>query len=97
MTAHIVGMDADTRQLKRNRARVFTIAAGLFLLGSQGPDIGDLFDDHDHGDRASRHERISVEIDRADQAAERAADLAERAAMLAERAAEAAERASEAR
>ena len=97
MTAHTQSMGAETHQLKRNRARVFIIAAGLFLLGSQGPDIGDLFGDHGHGDRASHRERISAEVDRVDQAAERAAQLAERAAMLAERAAEAAERASEAR
>ncbi len=86
-------MNDDTAQLKRNRAKVFMIAAGLFLIGSQGPDIGDLFDDH----HSERRERVTVEIDRVDEAAERAADFAERAALLAERAAEAAERASERR
>lgn len=87
-------MSTDIDQLKRNRAKVFMIAAGLFLLGSQGPDMGDLFVDHgaDH-----REARISVETDRIEAAAERAAELAERAALLAERAAEAAERASERR
>jgi hypothetical protein len=86
-------MEAETTQLKRNRAKVFMIAAGLFLLGSQGPNMGDLF-----GDQHDRHrERIAIKIDRVEQAAERAADLAERAALLAEQAAEAAERASEAR
>ena len=86
-------MNDDTAQLKRNRAKVFMIAAGLFLIGSQGPDIGDLFDDH----HSERRERIVVKMDRIDQAAEHAADFAERAALLAERAAEAAERASERR
>jgi hypothetical protein len=86
-------MDADNTQLKRNRAKVFMIAAGLFLIGSQGPDIGDLFDDH----HDERRQHIVVKMDRIDQAAEEAADFAERAALLAERAAEAAERASERR
>ncbi len=90
-------MDQETHELKRNRARVFMIAAGLFLLGSQGPDIGDFFDGHNHDDRASHSDRISAEIDRADVAAERAAELAEHATELAERAAELAEKASESR
>ena len=91
---HVRGMSADIDQLKRTRAKVFMIAAGLFLLGSQGPDMGDLFAGHgtDH-----RETQISVETDRVEAAAERAAELAERAALLAERAAEAAERASERR
>jgi hypothetical protein len=90
MVAHVKRMDNDLSQLKRNRAKVFTIAAGLFLLGSQGPDFDDLFDDH-HGER-----RAPVAISH-EHAAERAADFAERAAMWAERAADAAERASAAR
>ena len=73
---HIRTMGADIDQLKRNRAKVFMIAAGLFLLGSQGPDMGDLFAGHgtDH-----RETQISVETDRVEVAAERAAELAERA------------------
>ena len=91
--AHVMLMDRDLSQLRRNRAKVFTIAAGLFLLGSQGPDFGDLFDGH-HGERRAH---VTINHDQAEQAAERAADLAERAAMWAERAADAAERASEGR
>ncbi len=83
-------MDTDIAQLKRNRAKVFAIAAGLFLLGSQGPDFGDLFDDHYN----ERSERIVAKMDRIDQAADEASDFADRALLLAERAAEAAERAA---
>jgi hypothetical protein len=96
-TMHVHGMSADIDQLKRNRAKVFMIAAGLFLLGSQDPDMGDLFAGHGADHHELRQARISVETDRVEAAAERAAELAERAAVLAERAAEAAERASERR
>ena len=96
-TMHVRTMSTDIDQLKRNRAKVFMIAAGLFLLGSQGPDMGDLFAGHGADHREARETRISVETDRIEAAAERAAELAERAALLAERAAEAAERASERR
>jgi hypothetical protein len=85
--AHIADMDSETTQLKRNRARVFTIAAALFLVGSVGPDLGDLFDRHD-GNRGDRHrERIAIEIDRVDEASDRAAAMTERAAEIADRAA----------
>jgi hypothetical protein len=90
-------MDSETTQLKRNRAKVFTIAAGLFLLGSQGPDIGDLFEHHGNHRSVAHQERADIEVDRIEAAAEKASELAERAAALAERAAEAAERASERR
>jgi hypothetical protein len=86
--------ERDSTQLKQNRAKVFMIGAGLFLLGSQGPDISNLF--WHHGDHRSETRNERIEIDRVDAAAERASELADRAALLAERAAEAAERASEA-
>jgi hypothetical protein len=73
--AHIIAMDTDTTQLKRNRAKVFTIAAGLFLLGSQGPNLGDVFDgDEHHRSRHSEHfeARIDKIIAKIGQAAERA-------------------------
>lgn len=70
-------MDSDIAQLKRNRAKVFMIAAGLFLLGSQGPDIGDAFD---HGERhhAARSEHIEAKIDKVIAKIEQAAEKAER-------------------
>jgi hypothetical protein len=69
-------MDSETTQIKRNRAKVFTIAAGLFLLGSQGPDIGDAFD---HGDRhrGARSEHFEAKIDKIIAKIEEAAEKAE--------------------
>ena len=100
-------MEQDISQLKRNRAKVFTIAAGLFLLGSQGPDFGDLVGSHGahHGD--ARAAQIGIDFDhidmdnvdtrRIEDAADRAIEMADRAVEMADRAAEAAERASERR
>ncbi len=70
-------MDSDTTQLKRNRAKVFMIAAGLFLVGSQGPDFGDLFDDGDHH-RARHEEHFEAKIDKIIAKIEQAAEKAER-------------------
>ena len=70
-------MDSKIAQLKRNRARVFMIAAGLFLLGSQGPTIGDAFGHDDyHRGRHSEHfeakiDKIIAKIDQAVEKAER--------------------------
>jgi hypothetical protein len=75
--AHIVEMDADTTQLKRNRAKVFMIAAVLFFVGSQGPDLGDLFDDGGHH-RARHEEHFEAKIDKIIAKIEQAAERAER-------------------
>jgi hypothetical protein len=86
-------MEPDIAQLKRNRAKVFLIAAGLFLLGSQGHHLGSLVGHHEW----SHHENADIDVDRIEAAAEHAADLADRAVQLADRAAEAADRAAERR
>jgi hypothetical protein len=100
-------MELDANQLKRNRAKVFVIAAGLFLLGSQGPDFGDLFGPGDRDHYGAREGQISIDFDhidmdnidtqRIEDATDRAIEMADRAVEMADRAAEAAERASEKR
>lgn len=106
---HVRTMSTDIDQLKRNRAKVFMIAAGLFLLGSQGPDMSDFFAGRgaDH-----REARISVEADHvgdamdqrteyAERAFDRAIEMTEHAAAMADHAerlaADAADRAERAR
>lgn len=70
-------MNSEITQLKRNRAKVFTIAAGLFLLGSQGPDVGDMFDGRDHH-RSHHSEHFEAKIDKIIAKIEQAAEEAER-------------------